>query len=62
MRDDLKQRLPGLHTELVAQVYLANALVRQYFLCVAGGDDVAFTDDIGFFADIQGIAHVVIGN
>ena len=51
-----------LHAELGAQVNLANMLIRQYLLCGAGGDDMPLTDDIGLFADIQGIAHVVIGN
>ena len=33
----------------------------QHLLGRSCGDDVAFAYDVGFFTDIQGVAHVVVG-
>src|SRR5690606_15767371 len=48
--------------EFVPQVDFLDQLVGQDGLGVALGDQAAFADDVGGLADVQGLAHVVVGD
>src|SRR5690606_12616524 len=51
-----------LQTEGMAQIYIAHRLVGQYGFGVTLGDDVAVIDYVGLVADIQRLAHVMVGD
>lgn len=46
----------------MAQIYLFHRLVGEDGLGVTFGNQLSIVDDVGGFADIQGFAHVVIGD
>src|SRR5690606_17750363 len=50
------------HTEVLAQVHLADALVRKDLVRSSGGDHGAAVDDHCTVADAKGFAHVVVGD
>lgn len=56
------RRVPGSEPELMAQVNLFDQFVGQDGLGVSFGDQPAIIDDIGGFANIQGLTHVVVGD
>src|SRR5690606_30935855 len=51
-----------LQTEGMAQIYIAHRLVGQYGFGVSLGDEVAVIDYVGLVADIQRLAHVMVGD
>src|SRR5690554_2910020 len=51
-----------LQAEFVTEIDFLDQLVGQDGLGVALGNQPALADDVGGFADIQGLAHVVIGD
>ena len=48
--------------ELLAQIDLAHEFVFQQVGRGAFGDDAAFREDIGAFADAERLAHVMVGD
>src|SRR5690606_15425212 len=52
----------ALQAEFVSQIHFLDQLVGEDGLGAAFGDQPAFADDVGGFADVQGLAHVVIGD
>src|SRR5690606_23719367 len=52
----------GLQAEICTQVDVTYLLVGEDGIGVALGNDVAGADDVGGVADIQRLAHIVVGN
>src|SRR5262245_22376393 len=52
----------ALKTEMLAQIHCADFGVIKYCVGITRSNNDTFSDDVGFLANIEGLAHIVIGD
>jgi|GEM_PF-6971965 len=47
--------------ELLAEINLAHSIIGENAFGIAFGNDLSFANNVGFLTNVEGFAHIVIG-